>query len=242
MASRWYFVEDGEERGPMTSRAMRRLAIEGVIDEETLVRKGKEGRWVPARRVRGLLVGERLLEEADFHRFIPSNPSDLPEMEVIPQDVVMAPAMDPREEEVIEVVDEPAAPEPPSEEMPTSTSDVDTKEATAPTLAPALERRYPALRVIVLLAKLCTIPILLAGMFNFVVGIVMWLTMSLENFTPLQATLINIATPPMLALVALLVYGLPPLLLFALAEGIRVILDIEENTRAASLGADDVRR
>jgi S1-C subfamily serine protease len=55
MAGHWYYDENGEETGPLTSAEMRRLADAKLIRESTLVRAGRDGKWIPAAAVVGLL-------------------------------------------------------------------------------------------------------------------------------------------------------------------------------------------
>ncbi|NQT11297.1 MAG: DUF4339 domain-containing protein [Planctomycetes bacterium] len=51
-----WFVRIGEkEQGPFSSSQLKRLADRGEITQETRVRKGSQGKWVPAARVKGLL-------------------------------------------------------------------------------------------------------------------------------------------------------------------------------------------
>lgn len=55
MPTDWYYQIMGEEIGPLTSDELRTHAQEHRISLDTLVRKGLQGRWVSADRVRGLL-------------------------------------------------------------------------------------------------------------------------------------------------------------------------------------------
>jgi hypothetical protein len=61
MAARWYYQDRGLERGPLTAEELRRLALGGQILPSTLVQKDASGRWVLARRVRGLFDGSSTL-------------------------------------------------------------------------------------------------------------------------------------------------------------------------------------
>lgn len=54
MPTNGYYQVMGEIFGPVSPAEMRRLAAEGVITRDTLVRKGEDGEWVLADRVRGL--------------------------------------------------------------------------------------------------------------------------------------------------------------------------------------------
>ncbi len=67
MTSRWYYQTMGEEIGPISPSQLREAAELGVIQSDTLIRKGDEGSWVFAERVTGLL------HKANNH---PSGPTD----------------------------------------------------------------------------------------------------------------------------------------------------------------------
>ena len=54
MATQWYFDERGTVRGPVSARELARLAKTGTVGQQTPVRCGSEGKWVPARKVKGL--------------------------------------------------------------------------------------------------------------------------------------------------------------------------------------------
>lgn len=54
MATEWYVCIDSVESGPITSDRLKRLADEGKIHPDTLLKKGPSGGWVPASRVKGL--------------------------------------------------------------------------------------------------------------------------------------------------------------------------------------------
>ena len=55
MTSRWYYQTMGEEIGPISPAELREAAESGVIQSDTLIRKGDEGGWVFAERVTGLM-------------------------------------------------------------------------------------------------------------------------------------------------------------------------------------------
>jgi hypothetical protein len=56
--AQWYYRNvPGEEDGPMSARQLRALAAVGLIGPTAEVKKRSGGRWVPARKVRGLLGG-----------------------------------------------------------------------------------------------------------------------------------------------------------------------------------------
>jgi len=54
MASQWYYQIMGEEFGPVSPSELRQLAQTSTISADTLVRKGTDGDWVRAERVKGL--------------------------------------------------------------------------------------------------------------------------------------------------------------------------------------------
>ena len=53
----WYYQVMGEAVGPVLSKELRGKAIGGEVQKDTLVRKGAEGKWVSAIRVKGLFDG-----------------------------------------------------------------------------------------------------------------------------------------------------------------------------------------
>ncbi len=55
MAKPWYFQVMGSEVGPLTSAELMEKVQIGQIQPDTLVRSGKDGKWVPADRWKGLL-------------------------------------------------------------------------------------------------------------------------------------------------------------------------------------------
>jgi uncharacterized Zn finger protein (UPF0148 family) len=54
MASQWFYELMGERIGPVSSAELVALAQRGTVTHDTSVRKGADGNWVPAKRVRGL--------------------------------------------------------------------------------------------------------------------------------------------------------------------------------------------
>ena len=54
MSAEWYCQIEGKTFGPLSSGQLRKKAEAGRIDQETLVRKGEDGKWVAARQVKGL--------------------------------------------------------------------------------------------------------------------------------------------------------------------------------------------
>ena len=56
MADEWYYrTSTGRAEGPVTAAHMKQLAQLGEIGPETEIRKGAEGRWIGANKVKGLL-------------------------------------------------------------------------------------------------------------------------------------------------------------------------------------------
>ena len=59
MAAEWHYkTEANEELGPFTPAELKRLASHGRINHSTMVRKGIDGRWVAASKVKGLVDSE----------------------------------------------------------------------------------------------------------------------------------------------------------------------------------------
>jgi hypothetical protein len=65
MTTEWFYkTATNEERGPYTPADLKRLGLDGHIKPMTMVRKGTDGRWVLASKVKGLLDGEAVSEKA----------------------------------------------------------------------------------------------------------------------------------------------------------------------------------
>jgi len=56
MSADWYFSSGDLEYGPYSGAVLKQYAQSGRIQPQTPVKKGREGRWVRAERVRGLFV------------------------------------------------------------------------------------------------------------------------------------------------------------------------------------------
>ena len=54
MPSQWFYVIAGKQGGPVTSAELLALVQRGKVVPDTPVRKGSDGKWVSAKRVRGL--------------------------------------------------------------------------------------------------------------------------------------------------------------------------------------------
>ena len=54
MAIEWFYQLAGETRGPVSAKELRALGEAGTVAADTLVRPGRDGRWVAARKVKGL--------------------------------------------------------------------------------------------------------------------------------------------------------------------------------------------
>lgn len=57
MSAEWYVIVQGIERGPLAAADLRKLAIAEVLRPGDRVKKGAEGRWVSADKVKGLFDG-----------------------------------------------------------------------------------------------------------------------------------------------------------------------------------------
>ncbi len=55
MSKQWYFQTMGAEIGPISPAEMMDKVKRGLIQPDTLVRNGPDGKWLPADRVKGLL-------------------------------------------------------------------------------------------------------------------------------------------------------------------------------------------
>jgi hypothetical protein len=56
MASEWFYQVMGEQVGPISSAELRKLAQQGTVSRDTLVKNAPDGIWVPAVRVNGLFA------------------------------------------------------------------------------------------------------------------------------------------------------------------------------------------
>ena len=54
MPSNWYVFDDGKQYGPIAGRKLKEWAAEGRITPQSKVRKGENGQWASASRVKGL--------------------------------------------------------------------------------------------------------------------------------------------------------------------------------------------
>lgn len=55
MPNQWYYQVMGEVLGPVSASELKRLAKEGPVTNDSLVRSGEQGDWIHADRVKGLL-------------------------------------------------------------------------------------------------------------------------------------------------------------------------------------------
>ena len=55
MSKQWYFQVMGAEVGPLSPGELADKVKRGQIQADTLVRKGEDGKWMPADRIKGLL-------------------------------------------------------------------------------------------------------------------------------------------------------------------------------------------
>ena len=65
MANEWYFQAKGRRFGPISAGLMRQQVEAGRIVPETLVRKGDEGKWIAATKVRGLFDSDESDESGE---------------------------------------------------------------------------------------------------------------------------------------------------------------------------------
>ena len=63
MAKPWYFQMMGAEIGPLTPAELMDRVNLGQVQPDTLVRSGKDGKWIPADRWKGLLPSKEAEEE-----------------------------------------------------------------------------------------------------------------------------------------------------------------------------------
>lgn len=68
MASKWFYQVMGSQVGPVSSAELLSLARRGTITHDTLVRKGDNGDWVFAERVKGLPFAAHSADEANEKR------------------------------------------------------------------------------------------------------------------------------------------------------------------------------
>lgn len=54
MSQNWFCKVSGKEVGPLSSHQVKVLAAKGKLKPEDLIRQGEEGKWIPARRAKGL--------------------------------------------------------------------------------------------------------------------------------------------------------------------------------------------
>ena len=55
MAREWYVEDEGRATGPFNVAQMKAQAASNRIKPETRVRKGRSGKWIAAKKVKGLL-------------------------------------------------------------------------------------------------------------------------------------------------------------------------------------------
>ena len=54
MSAEWYYQSEGKGIGPVSSSVLRQKASSGEVEPNSLVRRGRNGHWVRAQRVKGL--------------------------------------------------------------------------------------------------------------------------------------------------------------------------------------------
>ncbi len=77
MADDWYIRVNNADRGPLSSRTLKQLAVAGIFTPETLLKKGSSGHWSLASHVKGLFP--QVAEQAVPQTF-PSAPRAKPAM------------------------------------------------------------------------------------------------------------------------------------------------------------------
>jgi hypothetical protein len=88
MATDWYVRVGEVERGPVSSEALKHLALEGRVTPDTPIRKGDSGNWVPASRVKGLFPSSAASVTA--HPMPAAAPPPVPKAQPIPMPQVAA--------------------------------------------------------------------------------------------------------------------------------------------------------
>ena len=56
MTREWFFQAMGQDLGPLTAGELKAKVSNGQIQPETLIRKGTDGNWVFAAKVKGLFA------------------------------------------------------------------------------------------------------------------------------------------------------------------------------------------
>ncbi len=76
MPAEWYFMQMGDVVGPLSAAELRQYARDGKLTRDTYVRKGGEGHWVSAERVKDLWenLGRELGSITPPHLQAPKNP------------------------------------------------------------------------------------------------------------------------------------------------------------------------
>ena len=79
MAGEWYYkTATNKEHGPFTSAELKRLASQGRINPGTMVRKGVDGMWASASKVKGLVDMEAVRAKDDAQVQVVRTPPALP--------------------------------------------------------------------------------------------------------------------------------------------------------------------
>ena len=59
MSTEWFYRDyEGQENGPISAADLKRLAQLGEINEKSMIKKSADGRWVPADKVKGLIIAD----------------------------------------------------------------------------------------------------------------------------------------------------------------------------------------
>jgi hypothetical protein len=76
MASQFFCILEGKPAGPFSANELKGLAVVGKLSPSDFLRKGKEGKWVPASRHRGLFEATQSgLSPVDREPLIVRDPS-----------------------------------------------------------------------------------------------------------------------------------------------------------------------
>lgn len=93
MATEWFLRMAEGERGPISSEALKQLALEGQVTPESSVKKGASGNWVPASRVKGLFASTT---DQISRPPMPQARPPMPKVTTVVPSVAEAPASSPR--------------------------------------------------------------------------------------------------------------------------------------------------
>ena len=64
MASEWFCQIAGTELGPLSAQQVKAMVVEGRLHPDDVIRRGADGAWLPASRVKGLFPADEPATEA----------------------------------------------------------------------------------------------------------------------------------------------------------------------------------